>query len=112
MATNIRIIYLYVVSFIALAMIVVGFVSTVNAIASYCYPVVYYYGSSYYSDKDDYTYYYEDRYYEEELAVETRNEKRESLREGISYFAVTAVGVCLFGYHWNKIQSERKEGEK
>lgn len=111
MAKNIRIIYLYIVSFIALAMIVMGFVATVNAVASYCYPVVYYYGNSYYSDKDDYRYNSEDRYYEE-LAIETRNEKRESLKEGISYFAVTAVGTCLFGYHWNKIQSERKEVEK
>ena len=111
MAKNIRIIYLYIVSFIALAMIVVGFVSTVNAIASYCYPVVYYYGGSYYSDKDDYTNYSDDRYYEE-LEIETRNEKRESLKEGISYFSVTIVGACLFGYHWNKIQSERKEEGK
>ena len=47
-----------------------------------------------------------------DVIVQTRNEKRESLKEGISYFAVTAVGTCLFGYHWNKIQSERKEGEK
>lgn len=111
MAKNIRIIYLYIVSFIALAMIVMGFVATVNAIASYCYPVVYYYGDSYYSDKDDYSYNSDDRYYEE-LAIETRNEKRESLKEGISYCAVTIVGTCLFTYHWKKIQTERKEGEK
>jgi len=99
MAKNIRIIYLYIVSFIALVMIVMGFISTVNAIASYCYPVVYYYGNSY-GDVDNYT---------EELAIRTRNEKRESLREGISYCAVTVVGTCLFTYHWKKIQNERKE---
>ena len=111
MAKNVRILYLYIVSFIALVMIVVGFVSTINAITSYFYPVVYYYGGNYYSDKDDYTYYSNDRY-AEELARETRNEKRESLREGISYFSVTAVGSCLFAYHWKKIQNERKEGDK
>ncbi len=111
MAKNIRIIYLYVVSFIALVMIVMGFIFTVNAIASYCCPVVYYYGGNYYSDKDDYSYYSDTRYYEE-LARETRNEKRESLREGISYFATLTVGTCLFTYHWKKIQNERKEEAK
>lgn len=111
MAKNIRTIYLYVVSFIALAMIVLGFVATVNAIASYYYPVVYYYGGSYYSDKDDYRGISDDRYYQE-LAIETKNEKRESLREGISYFATTVVGSCLFTYHWRKIQTERKEEGK
>ena len=105
MAKNIRTIYLYVVSFIALTMIVVGFVSTINAIVSYNYPVVYYYHGNYYKD-DDYSY-----NYEEGLARETRNEKRESLKEGISYTAVTAVGTCLFAYHWKKIQNERKEEE-
>lgn len=108
MAKNIRILYLYVVSFIALVMIVVGFISTVNSIASYCYPVVYYYHSSY-NDKYDSNYDYN---YSEELARETRNEKRESLREGISYSAVTIVGSCLFVYHWKKIQNERKEEGK
>lgn len=111
MAKNIRILYLYIVSFIALVMIVVGFVSTINAVTSYFYPVVYYYGGSYYSDKDDYTYYSNDRY-TEELARETRNEKRESLREAISYFSVTTVGGGLFAFHWKKIQNERKEGDK
>lgn len=100
MAKNIRIIYLYIVSFIALSMIVVGFISTINAVASYCYPVVYYYQSYYDSD------------YSEGLARETRNEKRESLREGISYSAVTIVGTGLFAYHWKKIQTERKEEDK
>lgn len=109
MAKNIRILYLYIVSFIALSMIVIGFISTVNAIASYCYPVVYYYYGSYYDSDDDYNYNYN---YSEELARETRNEKRESLRQGISYSAVTVVGTCLFTYHWKKIQNERKEEEK
>ena len=103
MAKNIRILYLYIVSFIAIAMVVVGFISTVNSIACYCYPVVYYYHSSY----DNYNY-----DYAEGLARETRNEKRENLREGISYSAVTVVGTCLFAYHWKKIQNERKEEEK
>lgn len=111
MAKNIRILYLYVVSFIALVMIVVGFISTVNSIASYCYPVVYYYHSSSY-DYDDYKYTNYDNSYAEGLARETRNEKRESLREGISYSAVTVVGTCLFVYHWKKIQIERKEEGK
>lgn len=110
MAKNIRILYLYVVSFIALVMIVAGFISVVNSIASYCYPVVYYYHSSY--KYDDYNNKVYDYSYAEGLARETRNEKRESLREGISYSAVTVVGTCLFAYHWKKIQNERKEGEK
>ena len=107
MAKNIRIIYLYIVSFIALAMMVIGFIYTVNAIASYCYPVVYYYGSYYDYDEENYNY-----DYNEELARETRNEKRECLREGISYASVTVVGTCLFAYHWRKIQNERKEEVK
>ena len=111
MTKNIRILYLYIVSFIALVMIVTGFVATVNAITSYMYPVVYYYGGSYYSDKDDYSYYSINQY-DEGLARETRNERKESIKEGISYVAVTAIGSFLFAYHWKKIENERKEGDK
>ena len=106
MAKNIRILYLYLVSLIALVMMVVGFISTVNRVASYYYPVVYYYP---YDKYDNNTYAYN---YDEGLARETRNEKRENIKEAISYSAVTVVGTCLFTYHWKKIQNERKEEEK
>ncbi len=99
MSKNIRIIYLYLVSFIALGMIVIGFITTVNSVSSYFFPIVNYY-----------SYYGEDSYnYDEEIAIRTRNAKKESIKNAISSFTVIAIGTPLFIYHWKKIQIERKE---
>lgn len=93
MSKNIRTLYLYIVSFIALGMIVIGFVCTVNACASYFFPVVNYYDMS-----DS----------QEEMLIRERNKKTESIKEAISSGTVVAIGIPLYLYHFGKVQKERK----
>ena len=96
MSKNIRTLYLYIISFITLGMMVIGFVSFVNGIASYAFPTV----SGYYSYDDDEYFKYNDEYIQDK-----KDDKRESLRNTISSFAVIAIGTPLFVYHWKKASS-------
>lgn len=103
MSKNIRIVYLYLVSLITLGMIVIGIVCTITATTSYFFPVVNYY--NYYKEDELHNEYD----YEEQLAINTRNEKKQSIREAISSVSIVAIGAPLYIYHFSKIQKERKE---
>ena len=46
------------------------------------------------------------------LARETRNAKRENLKDAISSFSVSVAGLVLFTYHWKKIQNEKNQEVK
>ncbi|MDD2627705.1 MAG: hypothetical protein PHR25_01365 [Clostridia bacterium] len=103
MSKNIRILYLYIISFIALCMIVGGFIGTVNGIASYYHPSVYHYYTEYNNASDS--------TYKENYEIRKRNAKRDSIKESITTASIVVIGAPLFMYHWSKIQEERKEGE-
>lgn len=92
MSKNIRTLYLYIVSFIALGMIVVGVICTVRACASYFFPVV-----SYYDTSDS----------KEEVLIRERNKKTESVKEAISSGTVVIIGIPLYLYHFGKAQKEK-----
>lgn len=121
MSKNIRTLYLYIVSFIALSMIVGGIVSTVTAVASYNYPQVYYYYSDTkynydYNEYDNKDYYSNSttqtqENYNQELLKRITTKKREHLRGIFSSVAVVIVGTPLFMYHWGKVEQQaKKEG--
>ncbi len=98
MSKNIRVIYLYIVSFITLGMIVVGSIYFVNSISSYCFPVV----SSYYSYKDDIDFMYNDKYIDS-----VKSEKRGALRNVISSIAIVGVSAPIYIYHSKKAMNEK-----
>ncbi len=98
MNNNIRIIYLYVISFITLAMIVTGITSTVNNIASYFYPDDYVFFREYDYDDD-----YNDNYSYE---IEKENYKTEKIKDSVVSLVVVVMGAVLYKYHWNLVKKE------
>lgn len=96
MSKNIRTLYLYLVSLIALGMIVIGCISTIDECASYFFPTI-----DYYNMTDN----------KEEALIKERNEKTQSIKSAISSASVAIIGVPLYMYHFGKVQKERKMGE-
>lgn len=100
-----RTIYLYIVSFITLCMVVVGFVGAVDSIAAYNYPTV-----SEYEIEDVY-----DSSYKEDVDIAVRIndlakvERRASLKATFTYLAVLVCGTPLYVFHVKQI---KKESEK
>lgn len=98
-----RTIYLYIVSFITLCMVVVGFVGAVDSIAAYNYPTVSEYEIENAYDSSD------------NVDVTTRIndlakvERRASLKATFTYLAVLVCGTPLYVFHVKQI---KKESEK
>lgn len=131
MSKNIRILYLYIVSFITLCMMVGSFVGIVNTTISYLYPTANYYGGYYpatttkdYVSTDvntgsgvisgDTSIYDEQKAidaYKKGLADEELTQKRRSLKSIFGAIAVLVVATPLYIYHFGKIEKERKEEE-
>ena len=103
MTNNIRIIYLYIVSFITLGMIIGGISSAVNNVASYYYPDSYIFFENKANDKD-YIYDYQEK---RENEVRKENYKSERIKNAIVSGAVIVVGSIMYKYHWNIIEKER-----
>lgn len=130
---TIRIIYLYVVSFVTLMMIVGGFISTINAIATYLWPNNYNY---YYTTYDTQTYNLDkqrilndstltapqrndqisaidDKYAtilqnDSQEKIREENERNSRLKNIFTSLAVLLVSIPLYIYHWRRIEKEKK----
>lgn len=121
MSKNIRILYLYIVSFITLCMLVGAFVGVVNTTVSYLAPNASYYADVYTTSKEgvstdtsvvsstDNTTAIEN--YKKGLEQRILNQKTKNLKEMFSAIAVLVVAVPLFVYHWSRIEKARKEEE-
>lgn len=101
MKSYFRVLYLYVISAITLAMIVGGVIATFNAVAEYKYPHSYY--SSYYDDEDDYDY--------EEIQEKKYKEDVRNAKMIFTDIAVVLIATPLYVYHWGRIEKERMEME-
>jgi hypothetical protein len=107
---NIRTLYLYVVSFLALMAMIYGTVTLVEKITNYIYPVDYAYDQTYinsYPEKGDYT--IQDN--SNSIAIQQENTRIRTLREIFTSLAVIVVSVPLYSYHWAMAQKERKKEE-
>lgn len=104
MSNNFRIIYLYLVSFITLAMIIGGIVSTVNNITSYFFPDSYvFFEKNEGQDIDTYI------SKSEKNRIERENYNNERIKDSIISISITVVGVIMYRYHWNTIEKEREK---
>lgn len=104
MGSNVRVIYLYIVSFITLGMVITGIISTVNNIAYYFFPDDYVFFEE--IDRDG-QYYYD---YSDELEkneIEKSNYKREKIKNSVVSVVVIVIGAIMYRYHWNMIEKER-----
>ena len=132
MSKNIRIIYLYVVSLITLAISVVGLVGIVNNLTSYFAPSVYAY--NYYYAKPEimpggYSYDGEEmmceddceemvpitgdydalKEYKKNFAQEKKRVKNNSLRDMFSSMALFVVSTPLYIFHYSKTKKEEEK---
>ena len=105
MNNNVRIIYLYIVSFITLGMIVVGIFSTVYNFTSYIYPTSYVF-----FEDDTYDYSYDITTTKNSREISKTNYKREKIKDGVVSLVVVALGGILYKYHWNISKENEKKG--
>lgn len=113
---NIRILYLYIVSFLALMAIIYGIVNLVEKVTNYVYPVDYSYNQSYvdgytekkYTIQDDNEYTTQNN---NDITIQRNNVQVRTLREMFTSIAIILVAVPLYGYHWTMAQKERKKEE-
>lgn len=106
--SKLRNIYLYLVSFVALMMIIIGLIFTVQNITDVMFPTNYYYealpiektGNMNDADK---------KLYEENQKRNEQNQKTQSKKNVAKSVAVVIVALPTFAYHWRKIEKEKKE---
>lgn len=106
--SRLRNIYLYLVSFVALMMIIIGLIFTVQNITDVLFPTNYYYEplpiekSGTMTDADK-------KAYDENQKRNEQNQKTQSKKNVAKSVAVVLVALPTFAYHWTKIEKEKKE---
>lgn len=111
---NVRIIYLYIVSFIALMIIIGGLINLSSCVARYFFPTDYYsYGytepakfNSSAIDENNTTdsTTSQDEYYKQQI----ENYKISALRDICTATITVVIAVILYSYHWRLVQKERE----
>ena len=105
---KLRNVYLYLVSFVALMMILGGLIFTVQNITDVIYPTNYYY-ENYPVDKGSALTAEEKKLNEENKKKYDENRRTESKKSVAKSIAVVLVALPVFAYHWRKIEKEKKE---
>lgn len=110
MQINIRLIYLYLFSFVGLLIVVIGSVQLVNlGMKVLVFP-----------ESDRYEYMAPIMESDENAKVDTEQVKQQALRDQTrnrqrdlaNSLAMIAVGLPLYMYHWRTIQRENKKSKK
>lgn len=111
---NIRIIYLYIVSFISLMIIIGGLISLSSCVARYFFPTNYYAYSYAEPAKVDSAVIdgtssgdnssSQDEYYNQQI----ENDKISALRDVFTSTITVVIASVLYGYHWKLVQKERE----
>ncbi len=106
--SKLRSIYLYLVSFVALMMILIGLIFTVQNITDVLFPTNYYYESLPIEKTGGMTE-EEIKRYEESQKINQQNQQTNSKKNVAKSVAVVIVALPTFAYHWRKIEKEKKE---
>lgn len=106
--SKLRNVYLYLVSFVALMMILIGLIFTVQNITDVIFPTNYYYETMP-LDKDGNISDAEKLKYEESRKTSEENQRTQSKKSVAKSIAVVIVALPTFAYHWRKIEKEKKE---
>jgi glucan phosphoethanolaminetransferase (alkaline phosphatase superfamily) len=106
--SKLRNIYLYLVSFVALMMIIIGLIFTVQNITDVLFPTNYYYDTLP-IDKNGSMTEAEKKIYEENRKTNEQNQKTQSKKDVAKSVAVVLIALPTFAYHWRKIEKEKKE---
>ena len=107
--SKLRNVYLYLVSFVALMMILSGTIFTVQNVTDVLFP------SNYYSypqpapiEKAGTITAEDKKIYEENQKIQEENQKNESKKNVAKSIAIVVVALPTFIYHWRKIEKEKK----
>lgn len=109
MKFNLRLLYLYLFSFVGLLIVVIGSVQLVNlAIKTFVFPEADKYSVSYPVKLEG------EPEFDPEIMRRQQDEdvRRQKQRELANSIAMLAVGTPLYLYHWKTIQKEAKVGKK
>ena len=106
--SKLRNVYLYLVSFVALMMILIGLIFTVQNITDVLFPTNYYYESMP-LDKNGNISDADRKLYEENKKMNEQNQRTQSKKNVAKSVAVVLVALPTFAYHWRKIEKEKKE---
>lgn len=106
--SKLRNVYLYLVSFVALMMILVGTIFTVQNITDVLFPTNYYYETMPVEKAGNLS--------PEDKKINQENQKRSEINREIENkknvaksISVVIVALPTFIYHWRKIEKEKKE---
>lgn len=106
--SKLRNIYLYLVSFVALMMIIAGTIFTVQSITDVLFPTNNYFQPEMMDKTGNIT--SEDKKTSQENQIrQVENQKIESKKNVAKSVAVVVVALPVFMYHWRKIEKEKKE---
>ncbi len=106
--SKLRNIYLYLVSFVALMMILIGLIFTVQNITDVLFPTNYYY-ETVPIEKEKAMSEEEKKSYEESRRINEQNQRNQDKKDVAKSIAVVVVALPTFAYHWRKIEKEKKE---
>ena len=114
--SKLRSIYLYLVSFVALMMIIIGLIFTVQNITDAIFPTNYNYYETFPIGKTANMTEEELKKYEESQKINEQNQKMneqnqrtESKKNVAKSVAVVIIALPTFAYHWRKIEKEKRE---
>jgi len=105
---RLRNVYLYLVSFVALMMILFGLIFTVQNLTDVLFPTGYYY-DPYPLDKEGTMTEDMKKQYEESRRRNEENQRAENKKNVAKSVAVVLVALPTFLYHWKKAEREKKE---
>lgn len=106
--SKLRNVYLYLVSFVALMMILIGLIFTVQNITDVLFPTNYYY-ETVPIEKEKAMSEEEKKSYEESRRINEQNQRNQDKKDVAKSIAVVVVALPTFAYHWRKIEKEKKE---
>lgn len=106
--SKLRNVYLYLVSFVALMMILGGLIFTAQNITDVIFPTNIYY-DAYPIDKEGNLSAEEKKLYEENQKKNEENRRTDSKKSVAKSIAVVIVALPTFMYHWKKIEKEKNE---
>lgn len=106
--SKLRNVYLYLVSFVALMMILIGLIFTVQNITDVLFPTNYYY-ETVPIEKEKTMSEEEKKSYEESRRINEQNQRNQDKKDVAKSIAVVVVALPTFAYHWRKIEKEKKE---
>ena len=113
--SKLRSIYLYLVSFVALMMILIGLIFTAQSITDVLFPTNYYYApippekTSGMTEEELKKIEQENKMNEQNEKMNYLNQIMQSKKSVAKSVAVVIVALPTFVYHWRKIEKEKKE---